>query len=381
MEKKIIVGIDLSDMKYADTGQRTYLEALMVQFKTMNDPRFSFVYFTTPFHNFKGRNIFTLLVQHLQFQIWKQVLLPLKAFFSHCDLLFCTDYFVPFFHLGFKSVQVFHDAFFFENPEHYNKYWHYLHQYLAMPAARKSSFIVTPSHYATQTVHHYTGIPLHKLVPIYEAPKIWDPTKDKPAASEKISAFLHTRYIFNVGVIEKRKNLSTLIKAFKILVDQGLSDTQLVLAGKGTNRKESDDTTNLLSLIKALDLENKVILTGYLSENDLELVYKHAALFVFPSVNEGFGIPVLEAFNAKIPILVANNSCLMEVGGDGVMGFDPYDALALAKLIQQVLNDEIIREQLIRNGRKRLAHFSWEKTATELLSVFEKTVHSKTTNA
>ena len=379
-EKKIIVGIDLSDRKYAATGQRTYLEALIVQLNTLNDPRFSFVYFTTPFYNLKGRNRLIVFVNHIQFQIWKQVLLPLKAYFSKCDLLFCTDYFVPFFHLGFKSVQVFHDAFFFENPEHYNRYWHYLHKYLAMPAARKSSFIVTPTKYASQTVHQYTGIPLDKLVPIYEAPKSWDHAISKTAVSPMINDFLHSRYIFNVGVMEKRKNLSTLIKAFKILIDQGLTETKLVLAGKGTNRKESDDTANIVALIKELELENSVILTGYLSDADLELVYQHAALYVFPSLNEGFGIPVLEAFQAKIPLLVANNTCLLEVGADGVIGFDPYDENALAILMQEVLDDASVREALIQKGQERLKHFSWKKTANELLAVFEKTVHPKTKN-
>ena len=381
MEKRIIVGIDISDLKYATTGQKTFLEELIAQFNSFDDPRFSFVYYTTPFNNFDGRGIFTLLIQHLQIQIWKQLMLPIKAYFSKCDIVFCSDYYVPFFHLGFKSVQVFHDAFFFENPEHYNKYWHYIHKYIAMPAARKSSFIITPTNYATQTVHQYTGIPLDKLVRIYEAPKTWTPSITQSQASEKIHSFLNTSYIFNVGVMEKRKNLSILIKAFKILVDQGLKDTNLVLAGKGTGRKISDDTAHIISLIEDLGLDDRIILTGYLSDSDLELAYKNAALFVFPSLNEGFGIPVLEAFKAKIPVLVANNSCLPEVGGEGVISFDPYDEIGLAKSIHHLLNNDIARAQLIENGQERLTYFSWEKTALELLSVFEKTVHPETTNA
>ena len=109
-------------------------------------------------------------------------------------------------------------------------------------------------------------------------------------------------------------------------------------------------------------------------------MYQHAALYVFPSLNEGFGIPVLEAFQAKIPLLVANNTCLLEVGADGVIGFDPYDENALAILMQEVLDDASVREALIQKGQERLKHFSWKKTANELLAVFEKTVHPKTKN-
>jgi glycosyltransferase involved in cell wall biosynthesis len=377
MRKKIKVGIDISDLKYAATGQKTFLEELINQIKKMNDDRFTFVYYKTPFSNFEGRNIYTIVVNHLQFQIWKQILLPIKAFFAKCDIIFCSDYFVPFFHLNFKSVQVFHDAFFFENPEHYNKTWLYLHKYLAMPAARKSSYIITPTDYAKQKVFEYAKIPNEKLVRIYEAPKTLSFNTNVKIVDDSIfNSFINGPYILSVGVLEKRKNVTTLIKAFKILLDNGLEGTKLVIAGKGTGRKESDDTHNIIKLITELNIENHIILTGYLTGLKLAIAYKNATLYVFPSLNEGFGIPVLEAFNAKIPIIVANNSCLMEVGGDAVIGFDPLNQQQLAEKILQLLSDNSAKKKLIEEGTKRLSFFSWEKTALELFSVFEKTISS-----
>jgi glycosyltransferase involved in cell wall biosynthesis len=91
-------------------------------------------------------------------------------------------------------------------------------------------------------------------------------------------------------------------------------------------------------------------------------------------VNEGFGIPVLEAFHWEVPVLVANNTCLPEVGGDAVRSFDPYDPEALASLMHQVLHDTSMQEEMIQKGKQRLQDFSWEKAANQLVALFKKTV-------
>jgi glycosyltransferase involved in cell wall biosynthesis len=282
---------------------------------------------------------------------------------------------VPYFHLGFKTVQVFHDAFFFQNSEHYNKHWFVLHKYLAMPAAKKSSFIITPSDYALQTVHQYAGISLDKLVRIYEAPKNLDfieTNNNDPL----LAGFIHTKYIFHVGVFEKRKNLLNLIKAYDILIKNGneYEQIKLVLAGKGTGRAESDVSSELLTLINELGLNNQVILTGYLTDVQLKTTYQNAFMYVFPSINEGFGIPVLEAFKARIPLLVANNSCLPEIGGDAVMQFDPFNVKDIAEKMQRVIDNVDIRNDLIAKGDVRLKYFSWKEAAQEFLKVFARAI-------
>jgi glycosyltransferase involved in cell wall biosynthesis len=95
-------------------------------------------------------------------------------------------------------------------------------------------------------------------------------------------------------------------------------------------------------------------------------------MYVFPSLNEGFGIPVLEAFKANIPVLVADNSCLPEIGGDAVISFDPLNEQAICDKMQLVLNNPTLRTELIAKGNKRLAMFGWERTARELIHVFER---------
>ncbi len=383
MGKKIIVGIDITDLKLSATGQKTVLAEIYLQLKKYQEDvflrekylgDFKLLYFSSPFPIIKSRSKIALLTQHFFYHMWKQIILPLKAFFNNCNIIFCNDYYVPYFHLGFKSVQFFYDAFFFENPEHYNKYWFILHKYLAMPAARKSRFILTITNYSLQKIHFYTGIPMEKLVCIYLAPKSLDQVGAN-INDPLLSSFIHTNYILHVGVMEKRKNVLMLINAFDTLIQKGekYNNFKLVLGGIGTGRLESDDTINILALIKKLGLENKIILTGFLTDAQLKTAYENAYMYVFPSLNEGFGIPVLEAFKANIPVLVSNNSCLPEVGGEAVLTFNPLDAIEMAEKIQLVIDNPDLRNDLIKKGKERLAFFSWEKAALELLSVFKKT--------
>lgn len=378
----VTIGIDVSDLRVAKTGQKTYLTELCNAFRKLEQEdairsksakSVEFIYMDSPFPVIKRRGILAILAQHLFHQAWKQIILPIRAYFKNVDVLFCTDYFAPYIHLKFKTVQVFHDAFFFQNPEHYNRYWLLLHRYLVMPAARKSTFIIVPARFTLQKVKEYTKLSPDKLVCIYAGPKSFtDKLPPKP-----VTLKLPKYFILHVGVMEKRKNLETLIKAYHLMIHSGnlkrnYDTIKLVLVGQGTGRKESDSSETVNALIEDMGLKENVLLTGYLTDDELRLAYSQAILYVFPSLNEGFGIPVLEAFKWRLPIIVANNSCLPEIGGDGVLSFDPHDVLDLSEKMTKVLNDSTLKELLIERGQKRLQDFSWERSAREMIEVFER---------
>ena len=378
---KVTIAVDLLDLQFAKTGQKTILEEYYKQFLIQQDPEIEFVFFSPKLPQFSRNTKIGIIGNHLVFQLWKQALLPLKTFFKRADVLFCNDYFAPLFTPGFKNVQVFHDAFFFEYPQHYNQLWLKLFKTIALPAAKKSAFIITTSQYAKQKINAFVGIPLSKIAPIYPGPKSlpnkavkkYTDQEDFTKHFEQISA----PYLLHVGVWEKRKNIPFLLKAFRQFLNESNLNYQLVLAGAGNQRMFSDDTAAIESTIAELGLSKQVICTGYLSDEDLAKVYSGASLYVFPSYNEGFGIPILEAFSYHLPVLVANNSCLPEVGGDAVLGFDPNDVNELAELMQKVLTDPALQESLKAKGQKRLAYFSWEKASKELIQVFKKAAHGK----
>jgi glycosyltransferase involved in cell wall biosynthesis len=374
MPKQLKIAIDIRDLRIAKTGTRTYLEEICREFKKMQSNQIRFYFFDTSIPVYTGSNKLLKIIEHLRYQLWKQLLLPFKAFFKGCDVVFCVDNFVPLIHLGYQTIPVFHDAFFFESPENYGKLWLWLYYKTAVPAARKSAFVVTPTAYAKKQIQHFTQIQNEKLVIVHEGPKSLADVKHNIESEKLLQSFslLPSQYILHVGSMFKRKNLPALIAAFSKVKKAGFKQLKLVLAGPVPTAATETDYALILNSIKTNDLENDVVLTGYLPNDKLSFLYQHALMYVFPSVNEGFGIPILEAFAQNVPVLVADNTCLPEVGGNAVITFDPFDTDAIFKAIKTVLDDEELRKEMIRKGQQRLKDFSWQKTASQLVEVFKE---------
>ena len=296
---------------------------------------------------------------------------------------------VPYFSLGIKTIPVFHDAFFWEYPQHYNKYWLVFFRNLGLAAAKKAAFVVTPTQYASNQLSKYTGLPQKKIVVIGEAPKTIahqiqahlnkenqnkDHQKNTHPVSTTTQDILNTDYILHVGTLEKRKNLPALIHAFKMVRQSGFPNLKLVMVGKASNKITLDDSTAIIHAINEEQLSKEVVLTGYLNDDEVQEIYQKAKLYVFPSINEGFGIPVLEAFKYQVPIVIANNTCLPEVAGQGAKSFNPFSVEDMATVIVTLLKDDTLRQSYIEKGNEQLQSFSWEKTAGSLMQLFKKTV-------
>lgn len=370
MSKPLTIGVDIRDLRLAETGTRTYLEELCKAFRSMDNLQYRFHFLDVSIPVYTGKSKAGKYIEHFRYQLWKQLILPLKAWSKRCDLVFCTDNFVPVLHLGYQTVPVFHDAFFFENPEHYGKLWLKLYHLTAIPAAKRAAFIVTPTIYAQQQIHKYTGIPLQQLKVVYEGPKTMNPQLE----NDVLRKFnIQPGYILHVGSMFKRKNIPALIAAFKQLKTETGYQGKLVLAGPSSASKDSNDFNLIQQAIAVNQLQQDIILTGYLSDSELASIYSNALMYVFPSTNEGFGIPILEAFKYKIPVLVADNTCLPEVGGDAVLQFNPFDIADICAKMKMVLENDSLRNQLILKGQLRLQAFSWQKTAEELLQLFKQT--------
>ena len=370
MTEKIKIGVDIRDLRISKTGARTYLEEICREF-SKEDTGFEFVFFDTEIPVYNGRNKLLKLTEHLRFFFWKQCRLPFKAMLQNCDIVFCTDYFVPYFHPGFITIPVFHDAFFWEYPRHYNKYWLYLFHVFGIGAAKRSPFIITPTKYTQKRIAQFSGLPEEKILPVYEAAKpLSVRTGHNHILNSEMEAKLSFPYILHVGTFEKRKNLGILITAFEELLQNGHPDLKLILIGQASPKKDIDDSIQLLQQINDNHLQEKVIMPGYISDELLHYYYKYALLYVFPSRNEGFGIPVLEAFAYGLPVLIANNSCLPEIAGDAAISFDPDDAKELSGKINELLTNKNLRQQLIEKATQRLQFFSWGKTSEELKNIF-----------
>jgi len=168
-------------------------------------------------------------------------------------------------------------------------------------------------------------------------------------------------YILYVGAIQPRKNLIILIRAFERIKKENMN-LQLVLAGE--NAWLSD---GILDAINGSDFRDDIKITHRLSFEDVGNLMRGAKVFVFPSLYEGFGLPILEAFASHVPVIAANNSSLTEVGGEGALYFDATNENELADKIKRVLIEEKLRNDLIQKGTEQLKSFSWIKCARETL--------------
>jgi glycosyltransferase involved in cell wall biosynthesis len=379
MSKEIIkVAVDVRDLQISASGARSYLQSLAIELKKEH-PGFIFYFLDAKTKAYTGNHFLLKIKEQLGYFFWKQIILPYKSKVLGCQVLFCSDFMVPYFSLGIKTIPVFHDAFFWEYPQHYNKYWLLFFRNLGLAAAKKAAFVVTPTQYASNQLSKHTGIPQSKIIAIGEAPKTIDnQNKDHHNKENQVSTstqdILNTDYILHVGTLEKRKNLPALIRAFKIVQQSGFPNLKLVLVGKASNKITLDDSAAIKDAINQEQLSRDVVLTGYLNDDEVQVIYQKAKLYVFPSINEGFGIPVLEAFKYKVPVVIANNTCLPEVAGLGAKSFNPFEATDIAQTITLLLNDEALRQSYIEKGNVQLQNFSWEKTAESLMQLFKKVV-------
>jgi len=183
---------------------------------------------------------------------------------------------------------------------------------------------------------------------------------------------LPRRFILYVGGIAPHKNLSVLVTAFSMLMnDPGHQDVGLVLVGDYQKDVFLIDD-RLADCISRLNLDKKVIFAGFRSDDELAHLYNAATVFVLPSLSEGFGLPALEAMSCGTPVVCSRAASLPEVVGDAGLFFDPHRPDELFERLRRVFDDHALREELSRRSLQRAAAFSWSKSALSLFSVFEE---------
>lgn len=182
-----------------------------------------------------------------------------------------------------------------------------------------------------------------------------------------------SNYFLYLGTLEPRKNIPAIVEAYKILTNRLKEETpSLVIAGK-----KGWDYEAIFSLVKQYQLEEKVIFTGYITEEDKQSLLKGALAFVFPSLYEGFGLPPLEAMACGTPVIVSNRASLPEVVGNAGILIDPENQEQLAEAMEKILSDTDYRDELSQKGIAQAQKFSWKETARRLWEVYEKELSAR----
>lgn len=250
--------------------------------------------------------------------------------------------------------------------------WLIYHIWLPL-AARRTDAVITDSKQSREDIvanlpilhEDVVSIPLaadRRFQPIYTA-------EVEPILREH--GIAHP-YVLYVGALESRKNLPRLLEAYARL-RQLSTQWQLVIVGA---RKWK--SSPIFDTVQLLGLEPHVHFTGYVADEHLPALYAGADLFTFPSLYEGFGLPVLEAMACGTPVVTSNSSSLPEVAGDAAMLVDPYDVEQIAQAMWLVLSQPALAAELRTKGLARAAQFTWERTARETIAVYERVLAEET---
>lgn len=169
-----------------------------------------------------------------------------------------------------------------------------------------------------------------------------------------------------VGNIETRKNIITLLKAFEIFKDKYKTEHELVLVGKSGHGYEK-----IQEALEANKVKSDIKEIGWIEDDDLAVLYSEAEIFIFPSLYEGFGMPLLEAMKFKLPIICSSIEVLKEIASDSALFVNPSDPNDIAESIYEAVSNNELKKRLIQNGIERVKNFSWEKTARIMLNIYE----------
>ncbi len=357
------IGIDASRaFALKKTGTETYSHELIKSLAMMDTSGHqiflyvmekSAVNFSLP-DNFFAREIKTK-------KFWTQRGLSLEMMKNPVDLLFVPSYSVPIIHPS-KTIVTIHGLEYKHCAECYYLKSRILLELNTLISANLSCKIIAPSENTKKDLVKFYKVNPDKVKVIYHGTE----SIQYPVLSIKHPDKESFSVLF-IGRLEKRKNLVNLIKAFELFKNNSkfkIPNSKLILAGeKGFGFEEIKKT------IDESPHKNDIILKGYVSEEEKERLYGSADLFVFPSLYEGFGLPVLEAMSYGVPVVCSNNSSLPEVAGKAALLVDPYNIKEIAMAMNKVFSDADLREEMVKKGFENVKRFSWEKCARETIDV------------
>lgn len=235
----------------------------------------------------------------------------------------------------------------------------------------KADAIITDSLTSKKDIARYTGIPATKIKAIYLAAgdefKVIK-SSSKQAIKEKYK--LPDKFVLYVGDVTWNKNLPRLVKAIK------QTNLPLVMVGKSLVQKDFDKENpwnrDLIEVQNVTEGDDRFIKLGFVSTEDLVAIYNSATVLVFPSLYEGFGLPVLEAMQCGLPVVTTKAGSLVEIAGEAAYFVDQYDVTSIANGLEKVFSSEKLQQELTKKGLANAAKYSWKKVSTEMIETYKK---------
>jgi len=299
---------------------------------------------------------------------WEQAMLPLLLRRYRIDVLHSPHHHTP---LVLpppppRRVVTVHDVTFLLLPERYPPVRRLYMEAVTRASALVAEAIITPSQTVRDDLVRTLRVPAERVVAVPEAAAArFAPASGEAQARVRERYGLPGRFVLSVGSREPGKNRSRLLRALALLRGQGLA-CDLAIVGQPAWRYEAE-----AALVQSLGLYGCVRFLGYVPDDDLPALYSAATVFAYPSLYEGFGLPVLESMACGTPVVTSNVSATAEVAGGAALLVDPRDTRALAGALGRLLSDEALRGELRARGLERASQFSWERAARETQLIYE----------
>ncbi len=373
MGEKLKIAIDARPAADAKAGISRFVLELIKAMRKI-DSENTYIYYTDKkialLNSLNSRKAWASTENHIIGDIWEQIKLPIDLYGEKVDIYHGTTGRLPRLRMRTKYVVTIHDLnplkFSNSNTHTYNCYM----SILLKQSVNVADKVIAISNTTKNDIMELLHIPEEKIKVIYQGvDKYWKPVNSVSQLAIRKKYNISTPYILAVGNLEPKKNFPRLFSAFSIIKDNKKIKEQLVVVGpEGWSTKSISDSARKLS--------PDIIFTGYISDYELQILYSGAELFVFPSLYEGFGLPLLEAMACEVPVIASNSLAIPEIAGDAALFFDPTNIEEIAETIEKVISNEELRKELIQKGINRVKQFSWEKTAKETLNLYKEICES-----
>ena len=275
-----------------------------------------------------------------------------------------AQYFAP---LGYGGplVLTIHDLAFLHVPGSFPRSHRLLMRALVPWSVRRATRVIAVSEFTRRDLEMRYGIPSHRISAIWNGVgQHFRPIEERETRAALARYGLEPGFVFSLGRLNRRKNLGALLRAFAALRARGPADLTLVIGGKVDH-----GTGDLMRAARESGRQGRIHWVGLIPEADLPAFYAGAACFVYPSLFEGFGLPLVEAMACGCPVVSSNRAACPEVVGEAGLLVDPEDATAMAAAIADILKDDDLRADLRQRGLARSRQFTWEETGRRTLAV------------
>ncbi len=370
------IGFDIRPFLREETGVGVYFKNLLFSLAGIDRTNEYFLFTSSLKDRFSPKKIPPLEKKHfreffypvkiINFLWWRLGWPPLDFFFKNQLDLTHSPTPLPLPTKGKKIVTVY-DIFFLDFPELADYEARRSFTQRMKHALQKADGIVTISRFTAQQMTERFDVEGERIKIVYPGidQSFWENVEQKRLQQTKEYYGLPPDFLLFVGASERRKNLLNLLEALKIIHTRYKKIPLLLIGPKG------QDYEKVRTKIRQLELDAWVKMFGYLDDDELKNFYWLASAFLYPSLWEGFGIPLLEAMACGVPVVTSQTSALPETGGDAAVYSDPKNPEDIAEKTIQVLEDNILRERLQSAGKKRIQSFRWENAASNLLHFYE----------